>query len=493
MVSTTFSEFKEKLRHGNIVPVWGEILADFDTPVSALKKIESGDYAFLLESVEGGEKWGRYSFIGAEPSLVFRSKGNQIEIIENGMIEKKEGDPIEYLRQILSRYRPVVSPDLPRFHGGAVGYFGYDIVRFFEKLPETQKDDLALWDSLFMITDSVLVFDNISHKIKVISNAFVSQKDNVKKAYNEAVEKIEGIIEKLRSPVSPYETEERRIKRKNRTELKSNFEPREFMEAVSKTKGYIQAGDIIQAVISQRWKAKLDVSPFDLYRALRILNPSPYMFYLKMGEDYLVGSSPEVMVRVEGDRLETRPIAGTRPRGSDEKEDDRLEKELLSDPKERAEHIMLVDLARNDMGRVSEVGTVKVNELMTVERYSHVMHIVSNVISRLVSGKDALDVLRATFPAGTLSGAPKIRAMEIIEEMEPNRRGAYGGAVGYFSFSGNMDTCITIRTFVIKGDEIFIQAGAGIVADSDPEREYHETVNKVKALVRALEMVKKGL
>ncbi len=493
MISTTFSEFKEKLRHGNLVPVWGEILADFDTPVSALKKIESGDYAFLLESVEGGEKWGRYSFIGAEPSLVFRSKGSRIEIIENGMMERKEGDPIESLRQILSRYRPVVSSDLPRFHGGAVGYFGYDIVRFFEKLPETQKDDLGLWDSLFMITDSVLVFDNISHKIKVISNAFVSQKDNVKKAYNEAVEKIEGIIEKLRSPVSPYETEERRVKGKSRTELKPNFEPREFMEAVRKTKEYIQAGDIIQAVISQRWKIRLDVSPFDLYRALRILNPSPYMFYLKMGEDYLVGSSPEVMVRVEGDRLETRPIAGTRHRGSDEKEDDRLEKELLSDPKERAEHIMLVDLARNDMGRVSEVGTVKVNELMTVERYSHVMHIVSNVISRLVSGKDALDVLRATFPAGTLSGAPKIRAMEIIEEMEPNRRGAYGGAVGYFSFSGNMDTCITIRTFVIKGDEIFIQAGAGIVADSDPEREYHETVNKVKALVRALEMVKKGL
>jgi anthranilate synthase component 1 len=493
MISTTFSEFKEKLRHGNLVPVWGEILADFDTPVSALKKIESGDYVFLLESVEGGEKWGRYSFLGAEPSLVFRSKGNQVEILENGIIKKKEGDPIESLRGILSRYRPVISQDLPRFHGGAVGYFGYDIVRFFEKLPEIRKDDLGLWDSLFMITDSVLVFDNITHKIKVISNAFVSQNDDAKKTYNEAVGKIEGIIEKLRSPVSSYKTEEKRIKRKSHTELKSNFEPKEFMEAVRKTKEYIQAGDIIQAVISQRWRTKLDVSPFDLYRALRILNPSPYMFYLKMGEDYLVGSSPEVMVRVEGDRVETRPIAGTRPRGNDEKEDARLEKELLSDPKERAEHIMLVDLARNDMGRVSEVGTVKVNELMAVERYSHVMHIVSNVIARLDSGKDALDVLRATFPAGTLSGAPKIRAMEIIEEMEPSQRGAYGGAVGYFSFSGNMDTCITIRTFVIKGDDIYIQAGAGIVADSDPEREYYETVNKVKALVRALEVVKKGL
>jgi len=493
MISPNFSEFKEKLRHGNVIPVWGEILADFDTPVSALSKIDNGDYAFLLESVEGGEKWGRYSFLGTDPSVIYRSKGTKIEIIENGTIRKHEGNPIESLRELLSRYRPVISPDLPRFHGGAVGYFGYDIVRFFEKLPLIANDDLGLWDSVFMITDSVLVFDNISHKIKIISNAFVSDSDNVKKIYNKAVEKIEGIIEKLRFPVSPYKTGEKRVKRKSQLEFKSNFEPKEFMEAVKKTKGYIQAGDIIQAVISQRWKIQLDVSPFDLYRALRILNPSPYMFYLKIGEDFLVGSSPEVMVRVEGDRIETRPIAGTRPRGSDEKEDDRLEKELLSDPKERAEHIMLVDLARNDLGRVAEVGTVNVNELMSVERYSHVMHIVSNVIAKLDSGKDALDVLKATFPAGTLSGAPKVRAMEIIEEMEPSRRGAYGGAVGYVSFSGNMDTCITIRTFVIKGDEIFIQAGAGIVADSDPEREYLETVNKVKALVKAVEMVKKGL
>ncbi len=493
MISPNFSEFKEKLRHGNVIPVWGEILADFDTPVSAISKIDNGDYAFLLESVEGGEKWGRYSFLGANPSVILRSKGTKIEIIENGIIRNHEGNPIESLRQLLSRYRPVISPDLPRFHGGAVGYFGYDIVRFFEKLPLIANDDLGLWDSVFIITDTVLVFDNISHKIKIIYNAFVSDSENLKKTYNEAVEKIEGIIERLRSPFSPYKTGEKRAKRKSQLEFKSNFEPNEFMEAVKKTKGYIQAGDIIQAVISQRWKIKLDVSPLDLYRALRILNPSPYMFYLKIGEDFLVGSSPEVMVRVEGDRIETRPIAGTRPRGSDEKEDSRLENELLSDPKERAEHIMLVDLARNDLGRVAEVGTVNVNELMSVERYSHVMHIVSNVIAKLDSGKDALDVLKATFPAGTLSGAPKVRAMEIIEEMEPSRRGAYGGAVGYVSFSGNMDTCITIRTFVVKGDEIFIQAGAGIVADSDPEREYFETVNKVKALVKAVEMVKKGL
>jgi anthranilate synthase component 1 len=387
----------------------------------------------------------------------------------------------------------VVSSDLPRFHGGAVGYFSYDIVRFIERLPEVGKDELCLWDSVFMITDSVLVFDNVSHKIKVISNAYVSNPSDAKKAYDEAIEKIENIIEKLRSPALLYKkTVEKKTRGKNQLEIKSNFEPKEFMEAVKKTKEYIQAGDIIQAVISQRWKAKLDVSPFDLYRALRVLNPSPYMFYLKMGSDFLVGSSPEVMVRVEGDRIETRPIAGTRPRGRDEKEDIELEKELLEDPKERAEHIMLVDLARNDLGRVAEIGTVKVNELMTVERYSHVMHIVSNVVAKLAEGKDAFDVIKATFPAGTLSGAPKVRAMEIIEEMEPSRRGAYGGAVGYFSFSGNMDTCITIRTFVIKGDEIYIQAGAGIVADSDPEREYNETVNKVKALIRAIEVAKAG-
>lgn len=493
MISSTFSEFKGKLKQGNLVPVWAEILADFDTPVSALKKIERGDYAFLLESVEGGEKWGRYSFLGTEPSVIFRSKNTDIEIIENGNVEEHKGDPIDYLRQLLSRYRPVVSPDLPRFHGGAVGYFGYDVVRFIEKLPEIGKDDLRLWDSVFMITDSVLVFDNVNHKIKIISNAYVSNPGEAKKAYDEAVRKIEAKIEKLRSPVSPYKIEDKKPSKRNSAQFKSNFEKRDFLEAVSKTKEYIQAGDIIQAVISQRWKTKLDVLPFDLYRALRALNPSPYMFYLKLGNDFLVGSSPEVMVRVEGHRIETRPIAGTRPRGKDEKEDIELEKELLEDPKERAEHIMLVDLARNDMGRVAEIGTVKVNELMTVERYSHVMHIVSNAIAKLAEGKDAFDVIKATFPAGTLSGAPKVRAMEIIEEMEPTRRGAYGGAVGYFSFSGNMDTCITIRTFVIRGNEVFIQAGAGIVADSNPENEYNETVNKVKALIRAVEVAKRGL
>ncbi|MEQ9618079.1 MAG: anthranilate synthase component I [Deltaproteobacteria bacterium] len=493
MIFPSLGEFKKKLKKGNLIPVWKEVLADFDTPVSAFRKIETGDYAFLLESVEGGEKWGRYSFLGTEPSIIFRSKGTDIEIIEDGKLTNRKGDPFDCMRELLSRYKPVTTDELPRFHGGAVGYFGYDIVRFVEDLPDENEDELKLWDSLFMITDSVLVFDNVNHKIKIIYNAYVSHPERAEEAYGYAVEKIENIITKLRTAVSPYRKENENSKKINTTELESNFTPEDFREAVKKTKEYIKAGDIIQAVISQRWKTGLDVDQFDLYRALRVLNPSPYMFYLKTDTETLVGSSPEVMVRVEDDEVVSRPIAGTRPRGGTETEDRKLEKELLADPKERAEHIMLVDLARNDLGRISITGSVEVDELMTIERYSHVIHIVSNVVSRLRPDKDAFDVIKATFPAGTLSGAPKVRAMEIIEELEPSRRGAYGGAVGYFSFSGNMDTCITIRTFVIKDGVIFIQAGAGIVADSDPEREYQETVNKVKALVKAVEAAKTGL
>ena len=495
MISPSFTEFKKKLRKGNLIPVWQEVLADFDTPVSAFKKIESGKYSFLLESVEGGEKWGRYSFLGSEPSVIFKSKNGNIEITEKGKTKKSQGNPIDALRDLLSRYKPVTTPELPRFHGGAVGYFSYDIVRHIEDLPEIGVDDLGLWDSLFMITDLVLVFDNVNHKIKIIYNAYVPEVKEAQEAYNTAVNKIEDIIKKLRKPVKHYKNNTNKNIRKSKgaPKLKSNFKPEDYKKAVKNTKEYIKAGDIIQAVIAQRWKTKLDVDPFDLYRSLRVLNPSPYMFYLNLRTETLVGSSPEVMVRVEEGEVESRPIAGTRPRGKTEKEDLKLEKELLADPKERAEHIMLVDLARNDLGRISDIGTVKVDEFMIIERYSHVMHIVSNVIAKLSRKKDAFDVLKATFPAGTLSGAPKVRAMEIIEEMEPNRRGAYGGAVGYFSFSGNMDTCITIRTFVIKDNEIYIQAGAGIVADSNPEKEYQESVNKVKALVKAIEVAKSGL
>ncbi|NIX16295.1 MAG: anthranilate synthase component I [Candidatus Dadabacteria bacterium] len=494
MIFPTFTEFKKKLDKGNLVPVWSEFLADFDTPVSALKKIDKGKYSFLFESVEGGEKWGRYSFLGTEPTVIFRSKGNKIEIIENGKTKREQGNPIDRLRKLMSKYKPVAASELPRFSGGAVGFFSYDIVRFVEDLPVDTTDDLGCWDCLYMITDTILVFDNVSHKIKIISNAFAQNKKDAKKAYDNAIKKIGELKSRISKKASFYENQTSGKKRKNnKPVIKSNFKQKDFKDAVNKTKRYIREGDIIQAVISQRWKTKLNTDPLDLYRALRILNPSPYLFYLKMGSEYLVGSSPEVMVRVEGSNVENRPIAGTRPRGKNESQDNKYEKELLADPKERAEHIMLVDLARNDLGRVAKVGTVKVDEFMTVERYSHVMHIVSNVIAKLKRGKDAFDVIKATYPAGTLSGAPKVRAMEIIEEMESTRRGPYGGAVGYFSFSGNMDTSIVIRTFYIKDSSIYFQAGAGIVADSVPQNEYNECVNKAKALVKAIELTESGL
>ena len=495
MISPSYEQFLENLKRGNLVPVWEEFLADYDTPVSVFKKIDSSDYSFLFESVEGGDKWARYSFLGIAPSIVLRSKGRNVEIIRSdGESETLTGDPILVLRDLLSCYKPVSSEDLPRFHGGAVGYFGYDMVRFIENIPDTSPDDLKLWDSIYMVMDTVLAFDNVTSKVKIISNAYVPDINDAREQYEKSLAKIAQLKDRLRNSVvatfsdnlSPDDTEEE-------FKLESNFEPAQFKEAVLRTKEYIKSGDIIQAVISQRWKTDLRVDPFDLYRALRILNPSPYMFYLRMGDEILTGSSPEVMVRVEGKRIASRPIAGTRPRGKTVSEDDGLADELIADPKERAEHIMLVDLARNDLGRVSETGSVRVDEFMIVERYSHVMHIVSNVRALLAEGADAFDVIKATFPAGTLSGAPKVRAMEIIEETEPGTRGAYGGCVCYFSFSGNMDSCITIRTFVIKGGEIYIQAGAGIVADSNPETEYQETVNKVKALVKSVELAEGGL
>ncbi|MXW44326.1 MAG: anthranilate synthase component I [Candidatus Dadabacteria bacterium] len=495
MVSPSYEQFLENLEHGNLVPVWEEVLADYDTPVSVFRKIDSPGYSFLFESVEGGDKWARYSFLGTEPSVVFRSKGQSIEIMySDGETETFTGDPILALRDLLSRYRPVSSEELPRFHGGAVGYFGYDIIRFIEDIPDTSPDELKVWDSVYMVMDTVLAFDNVTSKIKIISNAYVPDIKNAREEYEKSLTKIAELKSRLRNSLSerftngiPQDVGEEKFK------IESNFEPAHFKDAVLRTKEYIKSGDIIQAVISQRWKTDLRVDPFDLYRALRILNPSPYMFFLRMGDEILTGSSPEVMVRVEGERIASRPIAGTRPRGKTVSEDEGLAAELIADPKERAEHIMLVDLARNDLGRVSNTGSVKVDDFMIVERYSHVMHIVSNVTALIAEGVDAFDVIKATFPAGTLSGAPKVRAMEIIEETEPTTRGAYGGCVCYFSFSGNMDSCITIRTFVIKDGKIYIQAGAGIVADSDPETEYQETVNKVKALVNSVELAEEGL
>lgn len=495
MISPSYEQFQKSLERGNLVPVWEEILADCDTPVSVFRKMGSADYSFLLESVEGGEKWARYSFIGTEPSAVFRSKGEKIEIMRgDATTESFAGDPISALRELLASYRPVSPEDLPRFHGGAVGYFGYDTIRFIEDIPDDSPDDLGLWDSVYMIADTILAFDNVTHKIKIISNAYVPDPAKAEEEYEKSLAKIAELKNRLTAP-APREAADGIPAGvpEGKFELRSNFEPSQFREAVLKTKEYIKAGDIIQAVISQRWKTDLRTEPFDLYRALRLLNPSPYMFYLRLGDQILTGSSPEVMVRVDGQRISSRPIAGTRPRGDGASEDEAMADELLADPKERAEHIMLVDLARNDLGRVSRTGSVKVDEFMVVEKYSHVMHIVSNVTALLSEGADAIDVIKATFPAGTLSGAPKVRAMEIIEEMEPGTRGAYGGCVCYFSFSGNMDSCITIRTFVVKDKEIYIQAGAGIVADSDPETEYQETVNKVKALVKSVELAEAGL
>ncbi len=492
MYYPSFDLFQAKAKQGNLIPVYCEILADLETPVSAFLKIDTGEYSFLLESVEGGEKWARYCFLGSNPSIIFRSKGKQIEIWrEDGKHECREvSDPLTALKALMSEYRPVIVEGLPRFFGGAVGYLSYDMVRFFEELPSTAIDDMQIPDAFFVITDTLLIFDNIQHKLKVVSNVFLQEGQDLEEAYNEAKDKIEEIIARLRKPVP----ESLPVPRSALPpELRSNFKQEEFESIVRQAKEYIKAGDIFQVVLAQRLQLELDVHPFDIYRALRTINPSPYMFYLKFGPIKLVGASPEVLVRLEKPWVEVRPIAGTRHRGKTEEEDQAIAQELLKDPKERAEHIMLVDLGRNDIGRVCVWGSVEVNELLIIEKYSHVMHLVSNVRGLLAEGKDCYDVIRACFPAGTLSGAPKIRAMEIIEELEPTRRGPYGGAVGYFSFSGNMDTCITIRTLTVIGSTAYLGAGAGIVADSVPENEYQETMNKARALLKAMEMARDGL
>lgn len=490
MYHPDYASFEKLSAQGNLIPVYREILSDLDTPVSAFKKIDDGRYGFLLESIEGGEKWGRYTFLGSSPQVVIRGKENWVEIVEGGEVRRIEvPDPLNYIREFMARYQPVEVPGIPRFFGGAVGYLGYDAVRHFESLPDENPSELNAYDAYFIITDTILIFDSLSQKIKVVSNAHVEGETTPEAAYAEAVGKIEGLIARLKSPLPVEQKEPAR----GRVELSSNVKREEFENWVTRAKEYVRSGDIIQVVLSQRFSGDLTVDPFDIYRALRTLNPSPYMFFLRLDETVVVGASPEVMVRKEGDRVELRPIAGTRPRGADPAADEALARELLADPKERAEHVMLVDLGRNDLGRVCRIGSVKVSELMVIERYSHVMHIVSNVQGELAPGQDAFDVVRATFPAGTLSGAPKVRAMEIIEELEGVRREVYGGAVGYFSFSGNMDMAIAIRTLIVKDGKVHLQAGAGIVADSDPAAEYTETVNKAKAVVKAIEMAEKGL
>ena len=485
-------EFIKLAKKGNIVPVYAELSSDLETPVSAFLKLDKGNYSFLLESVEGEEKIARFSFLGSYPSFVLKSRGNRISAtnLKNLKTIKKRlfttKDPLDELKKIIKKFKFVHTKGLPRFCGGMVGFIGYDFIRFIEprlkKGIESLKDDLKLPDMIFMLADSLVIFDHTKHTMKIVSCAFI--KKDARTAYRRATRQIDEILNRLQSPLA----ETTKIKRsKKAAPISSNVSQRQFKNTVLKAKKYIRDGDVIQVVLSQRLKAKLNVAPFELYRALRSINPSSYMFYLKLKDVILVGSSPELLVRCEEGRIETRPIAGTRPRGRIDAEDKRLEKELLRCKKERAEHLMLVDLGRNDLGRVSQFGSVKLTEFMNIERYSHVMHIVSNVQGKLDKSKDDFDVLKSCFPAGTVCGAPKIRAMEIINELENRRRGPYAGCVGYFSFSGNMDTCITIRTMVIKGKNIYIQAGAGIVYDSKPTFEYKETINKARALLEAIE------
>ena len=484
------SEFIKKARRGNLIPVYKEFLADLETPASAFLKVDQGEYSYLLESVEGSEKTARYSFLGSLPSLIFKSKDRNIEIIQGKRVKRfKSQDPLAEIKKLMQQYRFVPQEGLPRFCGGLVGFMGYDMVRFFEPIGKAKPDDLNLPDCTFLLTDTILIFDHWRHTIKIINNVHLKDKKRkieVGGTYDEAVAKIEEIAKKLKRPLDKSPKEQPPLKTK--IELKSNLAKGKFAKIVQKAKTYIKEGEIIQAVISQRFSVGFNCSPFDIYRTLRSINPSPYMFYLKLKDFCLAGSSPELFVRCEKGDVELRPIAGTRPRGKDGREDKRLITELLADPKERAEHIMLVDLGRNDIGRVCKFGSVKISEMMTIEKYSHVMHIVSEVKGKLRRDKDIYELIRACFPAGTVSGAPKIRAMQIIDELENIRRGPYAGLVGYFSFSGNLDSCITIRTIVTKGKTAYIQAGAGIVADSMPQKEYQETKNKAKAQILAIEL-----
>ncbi|MBN3038869.1 MAG: anthranilate synthase component I [Candidatus Omnitrophica bacterium] len=488
-------EFIKKARQGNLIPVYKELLADLETPVSAFLKIDRGYYSYLLESVEGAENVARYSFLGSKPSLIFSNKGNQVEIIQGAKTKKfTSADPLNEVKKIMRQYRFVPVEGLPRFCGGLVGFIGYDMVRFFEKIDDVNVDDLHFPDSLLLLTDTILIFDHFNHVIKIINNVHLKNnksKTQVARAYDEAIKKIEKIAATLKRPLP--KTSYARRPHKGEIKIASNLTKGKFAQIVKKAKEYIKAGDIIQTVLSQRFCAKFNCSAFDIYRALRSINPSPYMFYLKFNNFKLVGSSPELFVRCEERNVAVRPIAGTRPRGKDDKEDEKLITQLLADPKERAEHTMLVDLGRNDIGRVCKYGSVKIKDLMVIEKYSHVMHIVSEVVGKLRKDKDIYELIRACFPAGTVSGAPKIRAMQIIDELENVRRGPYAGLVGYFSFSGNLDSCITIRTIVIRNNAAYIQAGAGIVADSIPQREYQETKNKAQAMLKAVQLAERGL
>jgi anthranilate synthase component 1 len=480
---------------GDLVPVYRTLLADLETPVSVyLKLAQGGGPSFLLESVEGGEQIGRYSFMGVRPKGMVTVQDNRVTVTRHGDTSTRDllpgEDPLHVVEREFERVQPVRIDGLPRFIGGAVGYASYDMVRYFERLPATATDELHLPDAAFMLADTLVIFDHARHQLIVLANAHNTGDPDA--AYDDALARIDGIIEALAQPL-PFLPEPAPSTEADST-LHSNMTREQYEANVRAAKEYIAAGDAFQIVLSQRFSRRTTADPFTIYRALRALNPSPYMFFLRYDDDLsVIGASPEMMVRLEDGVATARPIAGTRPRGKSEAEDDALEAELLADEKERAEHVMLVDLGRNDLGRVCDYGTVRVPAMMYVERYSHVMHIVSQVQGTLRKGMSAFDLLRATFPAGTLSGAPKVRAMEIIEELEGTRRGPYGGAVGYFSFDGSMDTCITIRTMVMQGDTVYFQSGAGIVADSDPAREYDETVNKARAVAVAVTNAEDGL
>ena len=490
-IEPTKTEFLSRARGGNLIPVSCELPADLETPISTFMKVRGDGDAFLLESVEGGERIGRYSFIGSRPMMTIVSRGDQVEIREGPpgdgararRVERQTADVLDVTRGLLRRHRPVPDPSLPRFAGGAVGYFGYDLVRSWERLPNRPVDDLSLPTCYLAVADTVVIFDHVRHTMKIVANAAVDGDGGA--AYRRAVERVEQLYERLRTPIVAVQGGGR-----IHPAMDTDMPVSAFLGAVERAKEYIRAGDIFQVVLSRRFSAVVeDVDALNIYRALRTVNPSPYMFFLDFEDAKIIGSSPELLVRLEGGVVESRPLAGTRPRGDTDEDDRGLEAQLLADEKERAEHVMLVDLGRNDLGRVCDYGTVRVTDLMSVERFSHVMHIVSDVQGRLRADLDAIDVLRACFPAGTVTGAPKVRAMEIIDELEPVSRGPYAGAVGYLGFSGNMDTAITIRTIVMAGNRAYVQAGAGIVADSVPEREYVETVNKAKALVKAMERV----
>jgi anthranilate synthase component 1 len=491
MLQPDYKEFSRLAGEATLVPVVKSVTADLLTPVSAFLAVaEDEPHCFLLESVERGEQIGRYTFLGARPYMRVWARADEVTVERGKRREVSKGNIFETLKQLLRAHRPAHLPGLPPFTAGAVGYFAYDAVRRLENIGERAKDDLSVPDCVLMFFDRLLAFDHLRHQIHIIATVDVS-KESPKSAYDRALKDIASIEKRLAAGLRPAHWQKAKPK-KGTLKVHAGTSRERFMRAVEQAKEYIAAGDIFQVVLSQRVDFQPDVPPFNLYRALRTVNPSPYMYFLRMGDMHVLGSSPEMLVRVTGPKLEYRPIAGTHPRGKDEAADAELEQQMRADEKERAEHVMLVDLGRNDLGRVSEYGSVKVRDLMYVERYSHVMHLVSALEGKLRTDLDAIDAFAACFPAGTRSGAPKVRAMQIIEELEPTRRGVYGGSVLYADFTGNLDSCITIRTMFMKGKHAYLQAGAGIVADSDPAKEFQESMNKAQAVMRAVEMARNG-